>query len=217
MSISYSKDLEIQERRARVARLYLQKELQRDIAETLGIDKSTVSRDLKAIREAWRASALIDIGEAIIRELEALDVIESELWQAWRRSLRKSEKKTHKAKNIAVKIEDLERDNKGRVQIGKDGALKKKKETKIYPLEAEESRTTYERDGDPRWMRLILKVREDRRKLLGLDRERETQDDDALTSFLDALRDGAEAAWSGVAEPEWDDGAEEADWEEVDE
>lgn len=56
------------------------------IGDQLGIDKSTVSRDLKFIQEQWRQSAITDMNEVKQRELEKIDLIEYEAWQAWLRS-----------------------------------------------------------------------------------------------------------------------------------
>jgi hypothetical protein len=78
-----SEALEIDRRRARVAALYLQGRYQWDIAAELEVDPSTVSRDLKAIRAAWKASAVRDFDEAKGRELDRIDLLERTYWQAW--------------------------------------------------------------------------------------------------------------------------------------
>ena len=69
-----------------MADLYLQGWLQADIATELGIDQSTVSRDLKALHKEWLASALVDIDKAKARELAEIDHLEREYWAAWMRS-----------------------------------------------------------------------------------------------------------------------------------
>jgi len=76
----------IDERRQRVARLYLIGRTQWQIAEEAGCSQSLVSRDLRAIREAWRKSATIDFDEARAKELAKLEEVEREAWDAWQRS-----------------------------------------------------------------------------------------------------------------------------------
>jgi hypothetical protein len=66
--------------------MYLKGEMQSDIAESLRLSQSTVSRALKQLQADWRASALIDINEAKARELAKIDALELEYWTAWKRS-----------------------------------------------------------------------------------------------------------------------------------
>ena len=82
---------EIARDRRRVADLYLQGWLQIDIATDLGIDQSTVSRDLKALQGVWLKSTLIDFDEAKAREIAKVDRLEREYWEAWRRSCEDAE------------------------------------------------------------------------------------------------------------------------------
>ena len=77
---------EIARDRRRAADLYLQGWLQADIAADLGVDPSTVSRDLKALQAGWLESALIDFNEAKAQELAKVDRLEREYWEAWVRS-----------------------------------------------------------------------------------------------------------------------------------
>ena len=72
--------------RAKIAKLYLKGWLQVEIADELGLNQSTVSRDLAALRDKWQESALVDINEAKSKELAKIDTLEIEYWQAWRRS-----------------------------------------------------------------------------------------------------------------------------------
>ena len=72
--------------RRRIAEMYLHGVLQADIADELHIDQSTVSRDLKALQDEWRASSLVDINEAKSRELARIDELERTYWDGWQRS-----------------------------------------------------------------------------------------------------------------------------------
>ena len=77
--------------RRRIADLYLQGKLQAEIAGKLGIDQSTVSRDLKALHREWQQSALVDIDKAKGQELARIDRLEREYWTAWQRSCEDAE------------------------------------------------------------------------------------------------------------------------------
>jgi len=82
--------------RRRIAEMYLHGRLQVDIADELHVDQSTVSRDLKALQDEWRASSLVDINEAKARELARIDELERTYWDGWQRSKEDAEiKRTH--------------------------------------------------------------------------------------------------------------------------
>ena len=55
-----AQQLVIEERRANVARLYLQGRTQWSIAREVGVDQAQISRDLAAMREEWKASRIAD-------------------------------------------------------------------------------------------------------------------------------------------------------------
>ena len=70
----------------KIAGLYLTGKTQDAIAQELGVTQQQISYDLKTIQERWRKSALVDLNEAKQRELERIDVLEREYWQAWENS-----------------------------------------------------------------------------------------------------------------------------------
>ena len=81
----------IAHRRERVSKWYLQGYSQHNIVaklkeEGINIDRSLVSLDLKALREEWKASAIMAIDERIAQELAKIDRLENEAWDAWERS-----------------------------------------------------------------------------------------------------------------------------------
>jgi hypothetical protein len=76
-------ELRIEARRSRVASLFLRGcKRQVELAQRLGVNQSTVSRDLKVINERWKAAAVRDLDEAKAQELAKLDELEQEYWQA---------------------------------------------------------------------------------------------------------------------------------------
>lgn len=62
---------------------YLRGETQAGIGARLDLSQSQISRDLATIQRRWRESTLVDINEARQRELERIDTLEREYWQAW--------------------------------------------------------------------------------------------------------------------------------------
>jgi transcriptional regulator with XRE-family HTH domain len=71
------------ERRKSVARLYLKGWSQCEIAEKVGAAQSTVSDDLRLLRNSWKKGAQADLRAAYELAHAKLDALERELWQAW--------------------------------------------------------------------------------------------------------------------------------------
>ena len=81
-----------------IAAMYLEGALQTEIGAQLGIDQSTVSRDLATIRKAWIKSTLVDFNLARGRELAKIDYLELTYWEAWRLSLEEFKSRTMSVK-----------------------------------------------------------------------------------------------------------------------
>src|SRR5688572_20510255 len=81
--------LVLSEQQVQIARLYAQRHTQAEIAEQLGINQATVSRQLKAVQQAWKDAAVAAWDEHLARELAKIDELERVYWDAWRRSIRK--------------------------------------------------------------------------------------------------------------------------------
>jgi hypothetical protein len=112
MALSRSKS-EIEKHRRRISELYLKGMLQEEIAAEIGISQPTVSRDLKAIQKVWQKETLFDFNEAKSRELERVDILEREYWQAWERSCEDAETVKQKGKAGQGKPDNVERTIKG--------------------------------------------------------------------------------------------------------
>jgi hypothetical protein len=95
MAHSRAETLRVEERRAKVASMALQGLRPSEIARRLGDDSAKgrvkVSQDLKAVREAWRASAVHDFAEAKGRLLAEIAEAKRAAWRAWRQSARRGE------------------------------------------------------------------------------------------------------------------------------
>lgn len=73
-------DFEIEQRRLQVGRLLSEKIAQSEIAERLGISRSTLTRDLTAIKADWRSQVRVQYTEAIAEEVATLDELERGIW-----------------------------------------------------------------------------------------------------------------------------------------
>lgn len=79
-------EIRIEHRRAKVAHLYGRCVTPAEIAEQLGVSRSTVSKDLNVIREEWRRQLASSVEERLGDEIARLDAIEREAWEQWDRS-----------------------------------------------------------------------------------------------------------------------------------
>lgn len=78
-------------RRALVAALYLDHYRQGEIARELGVHINTVTADIKALREEWRAARLTNMDEIFAEQLAKLDQTEREAAAEWHRSKKDAE------------------------------------------------------------------------------------------------------------------------------
>jgi hypothetical protein len=87
MPRSSAEELVIESRRSQVASLFLQGiKRQGELAQRLGVNRSTISRDLRVLNVRWKEAAVRDLDAAKSQELERLDLLEQEYWAAWERS-----------------------------------------------------------------------------------------------------------------------------------
>lgn len=153
----------VTERRKRVSELYLQGWPQWKIAEQFGVTQPTVHNDLKVIRTAWEATAILNWDEAKSNELAALDFQLEELWKAWYRSCEQEVKYDQSVKR------ELKTQTEGK---GKD---KKVVGTEMVVTESTDKKQTRQLIGDPRYMAEITKIRELRCRILGFLKDEKPQ------------------------------------------
>ena len=135
---STRRDTDIAARRRDVALRYLKGDTQHEIAQAVGVNQSTISRDLKALREEWLAAAVEAVAQAKGRELARIDALEREYWAAWQRSMEPQREQTQKAV---------------------EGGLQGRKE---------QSKVVKERVGDARYLAGVQWCIDQRCKILGL-------------------------------------------------
>ena len=69
-----------------IVRLYLKQKSQREIADSLSLTPQYVGRQLKAIKDAWMESTMVDFNKRQNEELARIDALEAEYWGAWESS-----------------------------------------------------------------------------------------------------------------------------------
>jgi DNA-binding transcriptional ArsR family regulator len=85
--------IKTEERRRRVAR-YLAIHgaiTAKEMSEALGITQSTASRDIAAVKKAWRAEMIQDMDAVIARDLAELGMVKAEAWRTYVESCEEGE------------------------------------------------------------------------------------------------------------------------------
>lgn len=138
-----------------IAKLYLEQKTQLQIADWIkrnrpyNLSLPVISGILKALFLEWRAQAINKIDELKARDLAKLLDIERTASEAWERSLQTSEKTTHEHDEIPARI------------------TKKLKKFKPAKPILKVSVVKENRDGDPRFLEIILKCIAQRSEILG--------------------------------------------------
>ncbi len=137
--------LRVASRRTKIASMVLSGITnQYEIAAKLGMEpgpgQKMVSIDMKWIRNEWKLKAIEDWDSFVGQELARIDKLEKEAWEAWETS-----KKTRRKTRSRVKLSDRSGTEEG------------------------EEVANEQRDGDPRFLDLVLSCIDKRCKLLQLE------------------------------------------------
>lgn len=127
------------QRRAKVAKLYLVGRLLTEIAATVECTVRTVTDDLNALQAQWLEEGKAFYTQRQIRELQRLDVLECEAAEAW-------------AKSKEIGLTEMNEQSLG----GKDGDKVVNRTTRRHQV------------GDPRFLAEMRSCIEQRCKILGL-------------------------------------------------
>jgi DNA-binding transcriptional MerR regulator len=134
----------------------------------------TVHKDVKRLLEEWRETRLESVDEAVQLELERINEIIREAWEAWEKSKQDGDKTRTKQFG---KLQSG--DKNGEADSGKgDGGI-----VTVRVERTSEEVTGY---GDPRYLEIIHRCLMERRKLLGLysPEKREVSGELSFTSLL---------------------------------
>lgn len=75
-----------------ISRMYIKGMTQMEMAKRLGLSQGQISNDLKALLNQWREARIDTIDFQKNRELERINLIEEEMWQAWELSKTRNKK-----------------------------------------------------------------------------------------------------------------------------
>jgi hypothetical protein len=125
---------------ALIAELSLQGWTIRKIGEYLELHPSVIHRDLDEIKSRWKAESIESHQLYVSKELHRFSILESELWDGWQHSKQPKQLTLEEQMNSAV---------------GDAGKVKTQTRTESRP-------------GDPRYLEAVLKVIEQRSRLLDL-------------------------------------------------
>jgi hypothetical protein len=172
--LSRRTDEERERDRVLIARMYVRGKSQHDMAielshhyDNVRISPGAIGSDLKAIRQAWLQSTLIDFNAAKSKELARLDEMEREAWDAWERS---------KEKHVRIEYEIS--DDQVPFSADKIADVKRKKRKKVIEATV----------GDIRYLEMIERTITARCNIMGLFEAQRIQVDwraEALQSGLD--------------------------------
>lgn len=129
-----------------IASLYLEGKTQKEIADALKLNQSTISRELKKVLDEWKVARVHDMDEIKQRELAKLDHLEETYWMAWDRSIRTA---TTISKKVIVQHERV---------VGQEITDK-----------------TEEQIGDPKYLDSIQDVIAQRLRIFGLEAPKKTE------------------------------------------
>ena len=148
-----------EERRERVAALYLAGKSQSVIAGLVGASQPTVSNDLAALRERWRANAECDFDAKLAEELAKLDHLEAEAWAGWYRSCEDAETKVTKMEKALKPPKVKKGSSSAEAAAGRSAVL--------IPVKVVTETTTKGQVGDVRFLIEVREIVIARLKLLG--------------------------------------------------
>lgn len=140
------KKTELTSRRQKVSEMYLSGSYMSVIAESLGVDTATISRDLAELRKEWLDRSINHIDQKKAIELAKLDRLEVTYWEAWERS---------------------KQPFRSEITEGKG--------TKSEAAQMRKTVRTEERDGNPTFLEGVLKCITKRCEILGLDAPKKFQ------------------------------------------
>lgn len=114
----------------------------------------TVKEDISSLLEEWRNTRIEDLDLALQLELERIDTLIKEAWEAW-----------EKSKENYKKVKNSQKGIPGTPELDEDG---NEKPGQIMTVEMRQNSEDVVGYGDPRYLDVINRLLIERRKLLGL-------------------------------------------------
>lgn len=129
--------------------------LREEVMARLDLDTyslKTVKDDVDKLLKEWRETRITDMDLSVQLELQRIDDLIREAWEAWEKSKEDYEKQGGTQTAAIVQEETAEGGS----------------EDKIIPVKMQQRKDSVRSCGDPRYLELINKLLIERRKLLGL-------------------------------------------------
>jgi transposase len=177
-------------RRREVAKRLRLGESYAEISDALDVAKSTVSRDVRRLKERWRKDAERDIGEHLSRRLAELKAIKREAFASWLESqegpTREKVRTEGEGESVASVDEDGELDAEAVV-------------TEVEEVTREVVRTA---GGDPRHLKNMLRAEKRIAEILGVAEHSPSEDGSRIQNLVGAIEETAEEMDMGQFEDE---------------
>jgi transposase len=151
-----------------------------EIADTVGVSKSTVGRDMKRLREQWRTEAERDMGEHLSRRLAELKAIKREAFASW---LESKEGPTREKVRTEGEGESV-------TSVDEDGELN----TEVAVTDVEEVTKTIVRTaaGDPRHLKVMLRAEERIAEILGVAEHSPSEEGSRIDALVNTIQETAQ-------------------------
>ena len=151
-----------------------------EIADTVGVSKSTVGRDMKRLREQWRTEAERDMGKHLSRRLAELKAIKREAFASW---LESKEGPTREKVRTEGEGESV-------TSVDEDGELN----TEVAVTDVEEVTKTIVRTaaGDPRHLKVMLRAEERIAEILGVAEHSPSEEGSRIDALVNIIQETAE-------------------------
>jgi transposase len=151
-----------------------------EIADAVGVSKSTVGRDVKRLREQWREEMQKDMSAHLSRRLAELKAIKREAFESWLES-----KEGPTREKVCT-----EGEGQSVTSVGEDGELN----TEVAVTDVEEVKKTIVRTaaGDPRHLKVMLRAEERIAQILGVAEHSPSDDGSRIENLAGAIEETAE-------------------------
>ena len=136
---------------------YSYREMRSEVMARLDLQSyslETLKKDIDSLLEEWRETRIEDLDLALQLELERIDNLVKEAWEAWEKSKENYKRVKNAQKGIPGTPEE---DDNGNI-----------KPSEIITVEMKQNSEEVVCYGDPRYLEVINRLLMERRKLLGL-------------------------------------------------
>lgn len=130
----------------------------------------TVSKDVNKLLEEWRETRIENTDLALQLELERIDKIVKEAWDAWDKSKEDYVARNSKQKGVPGNLLDRKENRGGDSNTGEneEETREENHRDEVITVSMEQQTKDVVSTGDPRYLDIIHKALIERRKLLGL-------------------------------------------------